>query len=243
MKIKLIKRPNGTYIRLPDEFSGEEVELFQLKKGYYLLSTPLGEIKEEKKESKKERKTVDTGKVLGKLIDIRFQERTITNVKKEFTKEELEAVGELIKERKVHIFKSRKYPEGVYSIDNAAFKNIPPKREREKKEGLDYENQLKSRNYTIVDNERGARILSEVLAKERRTYSGIKGFDGKYYVLQNRYLKRVGEKILKNIESDESSGDIAHKVNEDEEGVLCVLRILNDKGEIKESRKGLFSKV
>ncbi|MCK4319151.1 hypothetical protein KAW38_01105 [Candidatus Micrarchaeota archaeon] len=243
MKIKLIKRPNGTYIRLPEEFKGEEVELFQLKKGYYLLSALLGEIKEEKKEIKKERKKADSGKVLGKLIDIRFQERTVPNLKKEFTKEELEAVEELIKGRKVHIFKSRKYPEGVYSIDNEAFKNIPPKREREKKEGLDYENQLKSRNYTIVESERGARILSEMLAKERRTYSGIKGFDGKYYVMQNRYLKRVGEKILKSMESDESLRDIAQRINEDEEGVLCVLRILNDKGEVKESRKGLFSKV
>lgn len=44
MRIRVLKRQNSSYLELPKEIASEdELELFTLKPGYYLLSVPIGQ--------------------------------------------------------------------------------------------------------------------------------------------------------------------------------------------------------
>ena len=79
-RVRILRRQNSGYIELPKEMLGyEELELFQLKDGYYLLSVPLGETAKEQKEPAVARSgeiTPAERQVLKKLLAIRFEKRT-----------------------------------------------------------------------------------------------------------------------------------------------------------------------
>ena len=120
---RIIKSKGKAYLLLPSEFvQEEEIELFQLKEGYYLLSVPLHKKEvvktkiEEKKELGEEEK-----RVLQKMLGIRFEGRTPPSIEKQLGEAEKIVLKNLLEKNIVNIFKSKKYPDGVYNIKDSVY--------------------------------------------------------------------------------------------------------------------------
>ena len=118
MRIKTIQKESGTYVRLPDDFrKAEDLELFMLRDGYYLLSLPLGAAVKTRMDGKgaaePEAKakapepavaeedakglTQSENRVLEKLASIRFEKRTGTSIREDFSRQDREALLSLEK--------------------------------------------------------------------------------------------------------------------------------------------------
>jgi len=105
MKEKIIKREKGCYLKLPKEFREiEEVELIELKEGYYLLSVPIGKRADVKvatpAASKKPIESIEE-RVLKKLDSLGLAKRCPTYLKKVLTKDEQKTLEKLVKSGKV----------------------------------------------------------------------------------------------------------------------------------------------
>jgi hypothetical protein len=118
----------------------EELELFQLKPGYYLLSIPLGaesggqttktgtqgsegggSVQQKPQPGASEQLSGAERAVLQKLLSIRFDQRVPANVSKMLDDGEKTVLKELERRNLVNVFKGTKYKDGVYSIKDSAF--------------------------------------------------------------------------------------------------------------------------
>jgi len=257
MRVKTIQRENGAYIKLPEDLRKlAELELFQLRDGYYLLSAPLGEEKPSERPpgkeptaapGAKERVAEDAkgltsfeSKVLGKLAGIKFDQRAPFYISKEFSRQDREALLSLEKKGAVTFIKSKKYPAGVYSIQNEFY---PQKKEAEpEKDGSDLEKQLFRDGYVIVNDVRTAQSLSDMLQKQKGAITGVKGFDGKYYVVTRAHMERV-RRVLARWRGDYVDPKaLGAKFGMHPDGVKAVLKILSEGGEYIEKGE-VFLKV
>jgi hypothetical protein len=141
MRVRVLRRQNSSYLELPQEMAGnEELELFQLKPGYYLLSVPFGaesggqSAKTGAQESEgtriaqqkpvlgaAEQLTSAERAVLQKLLAIRFDQRIPANVSRMLDDGEKAVLKELERRGLVNVFKGTKYKDGVYNIKDSAF--------------------------------------------------------------------------------------------------------------------------
>ena len=261
MKVKTIQREKGAYIKLPEDLRKlAELELFQLRDGYYLLSAPLGEAESAAKvkpetarpepaaaPGAKERVAEDAkgltsfeSKVLGKLAGIKFDQRAPFYISKEFSRQDREALLSLEKKGAVTFIKSKKYPAGVYSIQNEFY---PQKKEAEpEKDGSDLEKQLFRDGYVVVNDVRTAQSLSDMLQKQKGAITGVKGFDGKYYVVTRAHMERV-RRVLARWRGDYVDPKaLGAKFGMHPDGVKAVLKILSEGGEYIEKGE-VFLKV
>ena len=122
-KIRILRKGEKAYIELPPEMSGSpELELFQLREGYYLLSVPLGQAAPHPQQTGglNEREKA----VLRKLLSIRFEKRTPAYVKEELTPEELEVLSGLEGKGLVNVFRGSKYKDGVYNIKDSIYPHL-----------------------------------------------------------------------------------------------------------------------
>src|SRR5512136_1479556 len=96
--------------------SSEEVEMFQLRDGFYLLSVPLGQGGPRPREGGG---VTDQEKaVLKKLLSIQFQKRTPAYVGKALSEGEKAVLDGLEKRGFVNVFRGDKYKDGVYNISD-----------------------------------------------------------------------------------------------------------------------------
>ena len=78
MKIPILKKDNKYYVELPDDLGNAgEVEIFALRNGFYLLSSPLenvrlGAARRSVQETSEAVVSEDEKQVLRKLIEIKF---------------------------------------------------------------------------------------------------------------------------------------------------------------------------
>jgi len=259
MRIKTIQKESGTYLRLPEDFrKAEELELFMLRDGYYLLSLPLGAAKksEERKAPEPESKarapepivaedarglTQSENRVLEKLASIRFEKRTSASIKEEFSRQEKEALFSLEKKGAVTFIKSKKYPEGVYNIQND-FYPAPKKDAGPEKSASDLERQLFRDGYIILQDSNAAQRLSEVLQKQKNAITGVKGFDGKYYVVTRAHMERVRRVLARWRGEYVDPRALGAKFGIHPDAVKAVLKILAEGGEYTEKGE-VFIKV
>lgn len=140
-----MKKNNKTYLQLPDSFNAlEEIELFQLKDNFWLISaapliSPTTQVTKEKiNKTVEERfgKKLSNAEisVLKKLMKIRFAERTTNNVEKTFTALEKTIIRGLIKKDFVQIFHSKSYKNGVYNIPNEIYPHLNQNQEKTESE-------------------------------------------------------------------------------------------------------------
>lgn len=262
MRIKTIQKESGTYVRLPDDFrKAEELELFALRDGYYLLSLPLGAAVKTRVEAKgtaepepKARApepavaeedakglTQSENRVLDKLASIRFEKRTGTSIREDFSRQDREALLSLEKKGAVTFIKSKKYPDGVYNIQND-FYPAPKKDAGPEKSASELERQLFRDGYIILQDSNAAQRLSEVLQKQKNAITGVKGFDGKYYVVTRAHMERV-RKVLARWRGDYVDPKaMAAKFGIHPDAVKAVLKILAEGGEYTEKGE-VFIKV
>ncbi len=234
MKEKVIKREKGCYLKLPEEFRGvDEIEFFPLKEGYYLLSVPLLE-----KAAPAQPKKVESlgDKVIGKLDSLALRKRSPSYLKKYLGKEELKELEKLVKQGTVAYIHNKKFEEGIYVIEG------------KKKTGSvggepnAMANQLFANGYIILEASRDAQSLSERLLKQKGAIMGIRGFDGKYYVVTSTYFKKVWEAISK-LGEEITPEDVAEKFSLSIDGCKAVLKLLAEKGDYIEKKGGLYVRV
>jgi len=234
MKNKVIKREKGCYLKLPEEFREvDEIEFFPLKEGYYLLSVPLmgkvAPVKQKKVESLGE-------KVIGKLDSLALRKRSPSYLKRFLGKDELKELEKLVKQGKVAYIHNKKFEEGIYVIEG------------KKKTGMvggepnAMANQLFANGYIILEASRDAQTLSERLMKQKGAIMGVRGFDGKYYVVTSTYFKKVWEAISK-LGEEITPEDVAEKFSLSIDGCKAVLKLLSEKGDYVEKKGGLYVRV
>lgn len=234
-RLRILRREDKVYMELPSEMAKyEEVEFFLLKDGFYLLTAPLGQAPQ--------KNTVNETDlfVLKKLLGIRFENRTPDYVSKTFSQSELETLRELENRNFVNLFKSKKYPEGVYNIPDSTF-SLVQKSNQPGSQGAG----LTHRGFLIITDKKDALALSEQLAPDMKTGAvvGVKGFDGKFYVVTRDYYASSRTKITGVLKHEMDILAVANSTKLDPEGCTAVLRLMAEAGEVIEKKKGVFAPV
>lgn len=264
VRVRILKRQNSAYMELPEGLLGyDEVELFELKKGYYLLTAPLGQAAAAAPAPKGGEITERS--VLKKLLAIRFENRTPANVSKALSEEEKAVLAELERKGLVNVFKGTKYKEGVYNVRDSAYAlarketgNPEPKtgnrepgtvgREpgtTQPASGMDTAAILVRQGYLVVGDRNEARALSERLGQQMKSgaVAGVKGFDNRFYIVTRAYLTKAQASIESVLKEDMDAAGIAAAARLEPEGCLAVLRLLAESGNIIEKKRGIFAPV
>ncbi len=269
-RVRILRRQNSGYIELPKEMLGyEELELFQLKDGYYLLSVPLGqEHAGETKAPDRAGGSARSGEitpaerqVLKKLLAIRFEKRTPPYVAKEFSEQEMFVLRELERKGFVNVFTGQKYKEGVYNISDSIYPLLSqagqkagagapsraagtaPEAAQQSYPGVS--NLLSTRGFIIINDKNEARSLSEQLASEMKSGAvvGVKGFDGKFYAVTRAYFTKAQAAITAVMKEPMDADSIAAAAKLDPEGCRAVLKLMAENGDLIEKKRGIFAAV
>jgi len=239
---------------------GEEIELFQLREGYYLLTVPLGQTTARSPvpaaAAKTESKILSESEraLLKKLLSIKFEKRTPAYVSKALDNDEKAVLRELEQKGFVNVFKGTKYKDGVYNIRDSIYPLLSQK-ESETKETRGAQapqpavqvpfGMLHTQGFMIIADKNEARMLSERLADDmkRGNALGVKGFDGKFYIVTRDYFTRSQAAILAILKEDMNADAIATAAKLNPDGCRAVLRIMSENGDILEKRRGIFAAV
>ncbi|MFH1520258.1 MAG: hypothetical protein ABID61_01295 [Candidatus Micrarchaeota archaeon] len=256
VKTRIIKRQDKSYIELPPELSNyDAVEFFLLRDGYYLLTVPLTNQNEVSKSNipEKDNKTMSDREmsVLKKLLSIRFENRIPTYISKAFSDSEKEILKTLEQKKVVNLFKGRKYVDGVYNVPDSTYalvqKNDSPQSSTTPVAMADINPlvALKTQGFVIFTDKREAFALSEKLSNEMKSGAivGVKGFDGKFYVVTRECLTTIRGKITLVLKKDMDVPSIATASKTDIDGCTAVLRLMAESGDIIEKKKGIFAPV
>lgn len=244
-KVRVLRRENKAYVELPEEMLNyQELELFPLKKGYYLLSTPLGN---EKQRAPGDPLDEEERHVLKKLLSIRFEKRTPPYVAKALSQQEKEVLRRLEKKNFVNVYRDKKYRQGVYNIRNKIYPLLRGERMQPKESKGPHSDSfslLKTQGYIIIKDKREAFELSRRLNQEKRNSAiGVKGFDGSFYIVTRDYLTKAQAAIFSVLKEEMDPPSIAEATKLDSDGCMTVLRLMAENGDIIEKKKGVFAPV
>ncbi len=258
-KIHVIRRQEKGYIELPADLArSDEIELFQLREGYYLITSPLGQpqLPPGQQAPQKQQISETEKAVLRKLLSIRFENRVPAYVGKALSEQEKGVLSGLERRGLVNVFKGKKYVDGVYSIPDSIYPLLSQKaepREAPKTPVADAPppsqgnsiGLLNSRGYIIITDKREALMLSEQLNGQMKSGGvvGVKGFDNKFYVVTRDYFTASEAKIASVLKEDMDAASVASAAKLDPEGCMAVLRLMAENGEIIEKKKGVFAPV
>lgn len=262
MKIGLIKKNGRVFVELPAEFADyEELEVFKLRDGFYIIATPLenlaakpgakeGERKTEKTERSSQTEISEKEKeVVEKLSRIRFEQRTPDYVAKVLNKEELELLRQLERKGFINIYKGQKYKQGVYNISDQIYSFIyhgnksAEKKDAVQNKGTPYE-QLVKEGYLVASEKEALALLEKIRDQVKKgEIKGMKGFDNNYYIMSSRYYSDLSRKILKVLDRDMQPSEIAKILRVDEGAVRAALLFLSEAGEVIEKRKNIYAAV
>ncbi|MEK6982021.1 MAG: hypothetical protein AABX38_03770 [Candidatus Micrarchaeota archaeon] len=288
MKIQVTRKENKGYIELPDELASLiDVELFKLKEGYYLLSPVLGnksiEITNETSYVKlvEQQKTTEIGQaeetLLRKILSIKFENRTPKGVEQFIGENERNTLKILIEKNYINVFKSKKYPDGVYNVQDSVYSLLQKAQERKtdtiqtpepriledkfiQKQTTKQEEQKSTSksveqnekttpphtvDVKIIEGERDAIQFSDIYRKQFKAGDliGIKGFDGKFYVVNKFVYIRYMPLIKSIIEQPTSTDAISKTLNISLDLAKAMLIVMCEKGEAMEKKKGVYVNV
>ncbi len=216
----------------------DEVDVVRLNEGQYLIQAVAVN------------KATEIEKiVLRKLLSIRFDRRTPANVEKELTEAERFILKDLEKKGMVNVFKGRKYPDGVYNIKDNIYPILrgkePPKPEATEPQAQPDSPTLKNRGFLTLKDKGEAMRLSQKLSSEMKKGDvlGIKGFDGRFYVVTREYLEKSEKAVNSVLKGGMDVQSIAQAAKMDEEGCSAVMKLMAEKGDVLEKKKGIFSPI
>jgi hypothetical protein len=262
-KVRVLRRQEKAYIELPSDMAGqEEIELFQLKEGYYLITIPLGQQAPQARQGQG-RISDDERAVMKKLLSIRFENRTPEYVAKALEQAELATLSQLERKGFVNVFRGNKYRDGVYNISDSIYPLLQKGGQSRSQVAPETQNprnmtasrpgasaastgaMLQSQGFLIVQDKREALTLSEQLQPQMKSGAvvGVKGFDGKFYIVTRDYFSKARSAIDAALKDQMDSATVAAAVKLDPEGCLAVLRLMAENGDIIEKKKGVFAPV
>ena len=262
--MRIIKKNGKSYIQLPDEFSEvEDAEIYRLKDGYYLLSVPIGKpaVKPVIKPKAAEGFQIPTEaekNVLKRLLSIKFQNRTPEYVNKVLSDDEKKVIKELEEKKFINVFKGRKYPNGVYNINDKIYATLYGKKTVKqtvkdiakpavppvKKETGSPAEILEKKGYTVGSS----KDLKEIIDKNKSAIKsgkikGLKGFDGRFYIARMDYVSRMYPLIIKQLDQERNIDEIAQNLKVDPDAVRTILHLLAEAGDVIEKRKGVYAAI
>jgi hypothetical protein len=266
-RVRILRRQNSGYMELPKGLLGyDELELFELKDGYYLLSVPLGKERAAGETRAAERGGSSAARnegaitpaergVLKNLLAIRFEKRTPAYVTKEFSEGDMLVLRELERKGFVNVFRGEKYKEGVYNIRDSIYPLLSasgvarvapgtaPESAPSNYSGVS--NLLNTRGFIIINDKNEARSLSEQLASEMKSGAvvGVKGFDGKFYAVTRAYFTKAQATIASVLKEPMDSDSIAAAAKLEPEGCRAVLRLMAENGDLIEKKRGIFAAI
>lgn len=244
VKVRVFRKQNRYYVELPENLTPNgEMELFELRDGYFLLTNSLDPSPTEKTEDKSLLPTEQEKQVLQKLLSIRFNQRTPDTVSKTFTTEEKNLLAQMEKKKFINIYKGKKYKNGVYNIHNKIYPLL--RQPQTKTNSTTSSSELNNKGYMIIKDKREAYTLSEKLKKEMKAGSvkGVKGFDNTFYVVTAPYYAKASAAILGVLKEDMTVDSIASKTKMESEACRAVLTLLAENGEVIERKKNTFTMV
>ncbi len=265
MGVKLIKKNGKSYAQLPDSFNEiDEIELFQLRGNFWLLSAPLGAKTPEAAAAPPAPKSPlssEEKSVLQKLMKIRFADRTPPSIEKTFSGGEKETVRDLIKKGLLQVFYGKKYEKtGVYSISNEVYplisheESAPAAQPAPAQQGVQPSkpastlppsySELNKAGWLIIPNPRDAEQFSFDLKRAglSQNVKGVRGFDGRFYVATNKFLYSSYDKIKPVMEKKKALHleEIAAEASMEPQAVSVIMHLLAESGEIIEKKRDLF---
>ncbi len=72
---------------------------------------------------------------------------------------------------------------------------------------------------------------------------GVRGFDKKFYLAARAYTEAFADKLLVALKEPKTSADLSTTLKQPVEGVLTLLYLLKEEGEVIEKKRGLFARV
>ncbi len=245
MIIRLVRKGTDCYLQLPSDFAQvEDVELFKLKEGYYLVSFPLGAVVQQKQEpSSSTTPTQEEKELLRKLSIIKFENRTPKNIAQSFSANERALLSQIEKKGFVQIYQGDKYKDGVYSIPDKVYPLLKEVTVSATNPSTALEPFFKQ-GYAVFANNNDAATFSDLLKKTGNSLNilGIKSFDGKFYVVTKDYMIDTSGRIRTALKSSNimTAPMIAKACNMEEIGCRAVLLLLAEKGDVLEKKKDIF---
>ena len=259
MEVKAKKTKDGVELigSLPSEIANAaSLEVFPLRDGIYLFSIKgaIGGQKVSGPLSEQERALVK------KLLAIRFEKRTPSDVDKTLTGAEKATIGSLIEKKVVTVFRSGKYESGVYNVSDAAFGQTrdvaaAPQNAGAASAGTSTTAALPhaaahpaydplSKGYLVLENEGDARQLSSAVAERIKAgeVAGLRSFDRKYYFIRKNFAEAYQPKIMSALEKDDKTAEeLARALGLPSEACLAILLHMAEEGELLEKNKGKFA--
>jgi hypothetical protein len=168
-----------------------------------------------------------------------MRKRSPSYLKRMLGKDEQKLLEALVKKGRVAYIHNKKFEEGIYVIEDGrrgARGGAAPERSGE------LTSALFASGYVIVEGNRDAQALSERLLKQKGSILGVRGFDGKYYVVTANYFQKVSGALSK-MGEEVSAQDVAEKFGIAMDGCKAVLKLLSEKGEYVEKRGGIYLRV
>ncbi len=254
--MKIIRKNEKAYLELPDEFySMENAEFFKLREGYYLLTVPLGAKTEKTSQPAKAPIQIPTEaekKVLKHLLSIKFQNRTPSYVEKVLSADDKKVLNELEEKNFINVFKGRKYPQGVYNINDKIYSTLYGKKTVDesrpgpvkKEEKANPASSLDKKGYAVGSSQ----DLTDIIDKNKTAIKsgkikGLKGFDGRFYIARMDYVSKMYPLIIGQLDRERTIEEIAANLNVEPDAVRTVLHILAEAGDVIEKRKGVYAAV
>ncbi len=262
MNLRVIKKDGKAYFELPQEFAEQDnIELFRLKDGYYLLSFQLSNsfsFQEKKSQPSERVKLSDNDKrILDRLSSIKFEQRTPQQLERMLSTDEKKWLKSLLDRNYVNIYRSKKYPNGVYNISNLIYPllrqystNKTPLQQFKTSASSQAKVTLSTNRDPLYAQlqQTGFIVIhpsaepSDMMTKEvrRGNIIGVKSFDGKTYAVTKEFFTRLAKSIHNLLNKDTSVDEIAKTCCVDIDGCRAVLAILSERGEVLERKKNIF---
>ncbi len=200
--------------------------------------------------------THEQGSVLQKLISLRFEERTPSNVQDILSQKETGVFSEMIDSGLIKIYKGGKYAKnGVISIPESIFPKIPkgdnvssnakaqPVKQQAAGSGTLMQ-RIEKTGYVILENDTEAKEASNALSSMIKDgkIKGVRAFDRRYYIASKEFYDSHRPNFLDRLEKAQYTPEaIAKALSVDEQAAMVMLALMSNEGEALEKRKGFYS--
>lgn len=247
MKVQRAKDGIALLGSLPSEIAGAEaVEIFPLRSGFFLLAVKgaIGGAQAGQGLSGEEKA------LLKKMLAIKFERRTPVEVDRVLSPKERGTLGALLAKKAVGVFRSEKYPKGVYNVPDAVYGQArggggeaANGGDAGQAAGQSAPHPL-AKGYLVVESEGEARRLSSAVAEEIKTgeVAGLRSFDRKYYFVRKGFVAEWRPKLAAALGKGEMTAEeLARKVGLEADGCRAILLHMGEEGELLEKGKGKFA--
>lgn len=256
MELKVKRTQSGIALdgSVPAEIAGaESVEIFPLRDGTYLMAVK-GAIGRARASVAPAALSGEEKALLKKLLAIRFERRTPDEVERALSAKERAMLGALLEKKAVTVFRSKKYPKGVYNVSDAVYGQARDGEAGRQAAGSAHSSSGAAtqapahdplaKGFLVLESEGEARQLSGAVAERIKAgeVAGLRAFDRKYYFIKKAFAQQWQPKVLAALEkNDKTAEELSRELKLDAEGCRALLLHMGEEGELLEKSKGKFA--